>query len=424
MKHLKRFTLLAMFAAVAVATANNALAQVRPAFFTWDTSPVRWSMATHVSPYGLAVVGLYNNRHYSGPDPQNLVLWDTTGTYTLGSTFGTDVPFADIATHTDISAGGHVITATWPDGSRTFFRGQAAYWKRGEGWRMVPFPVPTFSSTAAGVSIDGNVIVGTAQFNESGPGWYYTRLYRWDRRYNFWRLIAFGNPGEPVILDVRAVAAGGAWKAAGIVYRVSGVQPPPPYSFQFPPPDPLKRLDWLLDPRHPGHRLELHWETGTIGLISSTDGFLADFSTGNITTFAYPGERTYPLGISPEGGFVVGTTQYNKAWIWSPTSGMRTLPDPRPYNGRNYFAEAAYACTWDGREVVGTAKRYQDYGKEDRAVLWDTRTWQGWDLNSLYVIPDGYIECATDISPDGRYIVGYGKQRSPGKRLAFLLARW
>ena len=80
----------------------------------------------------------------------------------------------------------------------------------------------------------------------------------------------------------------------------------------------------------------------------------------------------------------------------------------------------AYAVSADGAVVVGWA---QNAAEQRRAFRWTASRGME-DLNTTYasLLTNGsYLRWATAISPDGRYIVGWGYNAATGRYEAFLL---
>jgi len=86
----------------------------------------------------------------------------------------------------------------------------------------------------------------------------------------------------------------------------------------------------------------------------------------------------------------------------------------------NGYDSYAYDVSADGAVVVGMAINAAGQG---RAFRW-TASGGMEDLNTTYanlLTPGSYLERATAISPDGRYIVGWGVNAATGRLEAFLL---
>ena len=114
---------------------------------------------------------------------------------------------------------------------------------------------------------------------------------------------------------------------------------------------------------------------------------------------------TIPLGVSAHGSVVVGMTesfpQQSRAFRWTRALGTQYLGTL----GGN--ASVAYGVSANGSAVVGWA---HDVNGQRRAFRWRASGGMD-DLNSTYanLIGGGAtLLLATDVSPDGRYIVGVG----------------
>jgi probable HAF family extracellular repeat protein len=131
------------------------------------------------------------------------------------------------------------------------------------------------------------------------------------------------------------------------------------------------------------------------------------------------GDRSWAFGVSADGSVVVGRTRnaagQGRAFRWTAARGMQdlgTLPGGT--------VSEALGVSADGSVVVGYA--YNVTG-DDRAFLWTAAEGME-DLNITYahLLTDGSVLLrAHAISPDGRYIVGWGYNAATGRREAFLL---
>lgn len=120
------------------------------------------------------------------------------------------------------------------------------------------------------------------------------------------------------------------------------------------------------------------------------------------------------FGITDDGTIVVGRVE-----IGSPT-------DSRPARWRNNQLEilnnsvrgVALATNRDGTLIVGSYATPQG----ERAFLWSEQA--GWiDLNQRYasLLGDAILLSATGITPDGRFIVGYGLNPETGITEGFMI---
>jgi probable HAF family extracellular repeat protein len=123
-------------------------------------------------------------------------------------------------------------------------------------------------------------------------------------------------------------------------------------------------------------------------------------------------------GVSADGAVVVGwawTAGQQRAFRWTASGGMQdlgTLP-----GGYESFADSVSA---DGSVVVGRARNAE---RDWHAFRW-TAAGGMEDLNTTYasLLTDGSVlEVASAISPDGRYIVGWGYNAATRRPEAFLL---
>ena len=131
------------------------------------------------------------------------------------------------------------------------------------------------------------------------------------------------------------------------------------------------------------------------------------------------GDDSEAYGVSADGAVVVGWAQnaagQRRAFRWTESDGMEdlgTLP-----GGNDSSADAVSA---DGTVVVGWAN---NAAGQRRAFRW-TASGGMEDLNTTYasLLTNGsQLWFAYAISPDGRYIVGYGYNAATRRQEAFLL---
>lgn len=135
-----------------------------------------------------------------------------------------------------------------------------------------------------------------------------------------------------------------------------------------------------------------------------------DVSTGQVQDLGtLGGNRSYATGISADGRFVVGYSTKTEdfyadysAFLWDAQTGkMQELPSlPNAVAGGTSEASDISA---DGRFVVGQA---DDSLGNTKAVLWDTQTGEVRELGSLSKSSFVDWNVADAISPDGNFVVG------------------
>jgi probable HAF family extracellular repeat protein len=146
----------------------------------------------------------------------------------------------------------------------------------------------------------------------------------------------------------------------------------------------------------------------------TADGGMQDLGTlGGIESEA--------SGVSADGSVVVGGADNTSgqwcAFRWTAAGGMQDLGTL----GGGW--SAAYDVSADGSVVVGEADNTSGY---ERAFRWTAQSGMQ-DLNQLYAVllQDGSdLLYAYAISPDGRYIVGVGRNAATGRGEAYLLDTW
>ena len=119
--------------------------------------------------------------------------------------------------------------------------------------------------------------------------------------------------------------------------------------------------------------------------------------------------------VSPDGQHVVGELELVSGFFWSPTQQTTELPTllTRPAHERYAIA---FGVSADGRRIVGSShlrpRKGEPVGRW-RAVIWDADR-QVQDLQKLLArhrvrLRGWWLTEATDVTPDGRTIIGYGK---------------
>jgi len=130
------------------------------------------------------------------------------------------------------------------------------------------------------------------------------------------------------------------------------------------------------------------------------------------------GAESYATAVSADGNVVVGwsldANGNRRAFRWTSQTGMQDLGT---LGGRWSEAKAVSA---DGSVVVGWS---EDANGNQHAFRWTPQSGMQ-DLNEAFaeLLTDGSVLYeANDVTPDGRYIVGYGYNATTGRSEAFLL---
>jgi probable HAF family extracellular repeat protein len=138
----------------------------------------------------------------------------------------------------------------------------------------------------------------------------------------------------------------------------------------------------------------------------------------NLGTLPEYGESA-AYGVSGDGSVVVGAALSggvpSRAFRWTAAGGMQYL-DTLP----GYEWSQALSVSAEGSVVVGWALNASG---DSRAFRW-TAAGGMQDINQLYaaLLQNGSVlGVATAISPDGRYIVGWGQNAATGQQEAYLL---
>ncbi len=130
------------------------------------------------------------------------------------------------------------------------------------------------------------------------------------------------------------------------------------------------------------------------------------------------GDSSWALGVSADGSVVVGSAHnaagQKRAFRWTAARGMQNL------GTLGGDESAAWGVSADGSVVVGFARNAAGL---PRAFRW-TAAGGMEDLNITYahLLTNGSMfGAALAISPDGRYIAGWGYNAATGRIEAFLL---
>lgn len=302
------------------------------------------ALATAVNATGTTVAGTL-----SGPAGGAFYWMPTTGVVFIG---GHDAQ--------DVSNDGTVIVGTAADTRRVT---QAAIWLRAAEWRLlgsiVPNALPCDSllSSTHGASADGRVLVGLAW-----NGCNIARAFRWEE--------------STGMVDLGSTVAGRSSRANNI----SG--------------DGNVVVGW--QEHATGFRQGARWVNRIQELVPGPLGFVGEAFDANHDASVIVGHVCRP-----------GDPLDQSAWMWTRRGGTQCLPTPRFRPG---FILSALATSEDGRIIGGS----QNFGLEAEAVIWlDRSPVYLRDYLRSHGVPDafsGWINTGfvTDVSPNGRVLVGYG----------------
>ena len=249
----------------------------------------------------------------------------------------------------------------------------AAIWQRAAEWKLLGSFRPGAAacdrslSSAQDVSGDGKVVVGNAW-----DGCTFTRAFRWEE--------------STGMVDLGSAFAGHSSLAAGVSADGKVV------------------VGYQEDVT--GFRRASRWADGKQELLTGPDGVIGTANAANLDGTIVVGRGCNPNAIRP------GDTNVQSAWMWTRLNGTRCLPAPRfrPTPGPPVNV-GANATSDDGRVIGGE----QGIGTDDTdAVIWiDQETFYLKEYLQAHGVPNAFANwintgAITDISPDGRILVGKG----------------
>ena len=242
---------------------------------------------------------------------------------------------------------------------------QAAIWQGGRSWRLLGSvgaqrPCDLLISATYGASSDASVIVGLAW---DGCG--YARAFRWEEKTG--------------MVDLGTLS-GGSTRANG----VSG--------------DGRVVIGWDTHPT--GFRQGAKWVDGRGELIRGPAGFVGEAHDTNHDGSIIVGTNCNPNDATPTG------------WIWTASGGLTcsTLRLPAWAVPVPFYQVLMEAVSDDGRVVGGSLS----FGLDAESAVWfDGEPFVLRDYLRSHGVPDafeGWVNTGfvTDVSADGRTLVGYG----------------
>jgi probable HAF family extracellular repeat protein len=275
-------------------------------------------------------------------------------------------------TATRVSRDGSTIVGIAADGRGS----QAAIWKPETQWRLLGSFTPgalscgASLSSASGTSGDGKVVVGLGW-----NGCNFAHAFRWDD--------ASG------MTDLGSSVANRASRADAVSEDGKVV------------------VGYQEDAT--GFSRGAQWVNGTQSLFvgPGTGGLVGTAKAANHDGSVVVGRVCNPNALT------AADPTFQSAWVWTTQEGLKCLPVPkiRPSPGPVIIAEAR--ATSDDGSVIGGS---QNVGGSDdsNAVIWINRVpYYLKDYLQSHGVPDAFATWVntgtiTDISPDGRVIVGYG----------------
>jgi probable HAF family extracellular repeat protein len=249
----------------------------------------------------------------------------------------------------------------------------AAIWQRAAEWKLLGSlrpdaqPCDLSLSSASDTSRDGRVVVGLAH-----DGCTIARAFRWEE--------------STGMVDLGSSVAGQSSLAAGVSANGQVV------------------VGYQTDAT--GFRRAARWADGKQELLPGPEGFVGTANAANVDGTIVVGRGCAPSAFRP------GDPNVQSAWIWTRLNGTKCLPAPRfrvspgpPVN------TDANATSDDGRVIGGQ----QGIGTEDTdAIIWiDQEPFYLKDYLQSHGVPNAFATwintgAITDISPDGRILVGKG----------------
>ena len=267
---------------------------------------------------------------------------------------------------TSISHDGKVIAGDVLDANR---RENAAIWRAGQPeWQLLPplrpnaQPCDLFVTSAYGATADGKVVVGLGW-----DGCAYARAFRWEASTG---MVDLGSANGR---STRANAISGDGRVV---------------------------VGWTTDVT--GVRIGAKWVNLREELIPPRHAFLGEAGAVNHDGSIIVGDNCDPANIITS----------SPAWMWTPERGVECMPVQHPtWLPRNIpYRPFMDSLSDDGRVIGG----FYSFGLDSEALIWlDRRVYflkEYLEMNGLPNAFRGWINTGfiTDVSADGRTLVGYG----------------
>ena len=271
---------------------------------------------------------------------------------------------------TSVSGDGSTIVGVAADA-----RGlQAAIWLRAAEWRLLGSFRPDAAScdaslsTATDTSRDGRIVVGSAR-----DGCNISHAFRWEE--------------STGMVDLGSSVAGRASLAQGV--SADG------------------RVVVGYQDAADGFRQGARWMEGRQELFTGPGGVVGTANAANRAGSIVVGRVCNPAAVQPS------DPTFQSAWVWTTQDGLRCLPAPRLRVSPGPLIIVEANATSDDGRVIGGGQNVG--GSEDSdAVIWIDRVpFYLKDYLRANGVPDAFATWVntgsiTDISPDGRILVGKG----------------
>jgi probable HAF family extracellular repeat protein len=308
--------------------------------------------------------------------PQALATAEGANGFVIAGTFFSGGAFHWMPTSGVTNIGGRQAVAVSRDGKTIVGealdqRGleNAAIWTGDETWRVLgsvhaaALPCDQLLSGAYGANDDGKVIVGLAW-----DGCAYARAFRWEESTGMVDLGSLGGGRQ----STRANGVSGDGRVV---------------------------VGW--EEAVTGFRQGAKWVDGKEELIQGPAGFVGEAFAANRDGSIIAGTNCNPLDSVPPA----------TGWTWTQTDGLKCYPVARPSWAPPRFYQVLMQKMSDDGRVIGGAL---SFGLDAESVVWfDGEAVFLRDYLRANGIPDafdGWVNTGfvTDVSADGRTLVGYG----------------
>lgn len=314
-----------------------------------------------------------------------------------------------------ISADGSTVVGFSYDRDAPGGLSRAVRWTAASGWQtqdLGSLAGAGRSSTAKGVSANGQVVVG----DSAGTSGYMFRAFRWTPSTGMQDLGSLGGAGDSwgeavsangsVVVGAATIDGGGfrafRWTASTGMQDMGALG---------------GRTSWAYGVSADGSIIVGWAETAS----RQMHAFRWTAATGMQDLGVLPGgTSSNAWGISANGQVIVGDANNAqgqwRAFRWTAANGMQDLGVLPGFDD-----SSAYAVSGDGSVIVGKVRVRAN--NQWRAVRWRAQTGMR-NLNQIYadLLANGSVLYAVfGVSQDGRYLAGVGYNAATGREEAFIL---